>query len=77
MSSEEERGSRYGQLWARDELILAFDFYCRIPFQQTKASNPKVQELAAILGRTRLPWLASLEISVLLILNFNAKVSLV
>lgn len=35
-----------------EELILAFDLYCRIPFQQTKASNPKVQELAALIGRT-------------------------
>ncbi len=46
------RSSRYGQLWTRDELILAFDLYCRIPFQQTKAANPRVQELAYILGRT-------------------------
>ncbi len=52
MPSDKERRSRYGQLWARDELILAFDLYCRIPFQKTKASNPKVQELAALLGRT-------------------------
>ncbi|MDY6908911.1 MAG: HNH endonuclease family protein [Thermodesulfobacteriota bacterium] len=52
MSSVEERGSRYGQTWTREELILAFDLYCRIPFQQTKASNPKVQELAALIGRT-------------------------
>jgi putative restriction endonuclease len=44
--------NRYGQPWKRDDLILAFDLYCRIPFQQTKASNPKVRELAVLIGRT-------------------------
>lgn len=44
--------NRYGEPWKRDELILAFDLYCRIPFQQTKASNPKVRELAVLIGRT-------------------------
>ena len=31
---------------------MAFELYCRIPFQKTKANNPSVKELAAILGRT-------------------------
>ncbi|HOE09959.1 MAG TPA: HNH endonuclease [bacterium] len=44
--------SRYGEKWSREELILAFDLYCRIPFQQTKTTNPKVQYLAHFLGRT-------------------------
>lgn len=44
--------SRYGTLWSRDESILAFDLYCRIPFQKTKSSNPAVKELAKLLGRT-------------------------
>ena len=44
--------SRYGQLWTRDELILAFHLYCRIPFQKTKASTPEVQELAGLLQRS-------------------------
>lgn len=43
---------RYGDPWTREELILTFDLYCRIPFQKTKASNPEVQRLAALLGRT-------------------------
>jgi HNH endonuclease len=43
---------RYGVPWNREELILAFELYCRIPFQQTKANNPAVKELAALLGRT-------------------------
>jgi len=44
--------SRYGALWSRDESILAFELYCRIPFQKTKANNPAVRELASVLGRT-------------------------
>lgn len=43
---------RYGTPWSREELILAFELYCRIPFQKTKANNPEVQEIAEILGRT-------------------------
>lgn len=42
----------YGTLWTREESILAFELYCRIPFQRTKANNPAVQDLARILGRT-------------------------
>lgn len=44
--------TRYGDPWTRKELILAFDLYCRIPFNKTKTSNPEVQKLAALLGRT-------------------------
>lgn len=44
--------SKYGQLWTREESILAFFLYCQIPFQKTKANNPAVRELAAILNRT-------------------------
>ena len=43
---------RYGVAWSREELVLAFELYCRIPFQKTKTSNPEVQELAKLLGRT-------------------------
>lgn len=48
----ESNDSRYGALWTREESILAFELYCRIPFQRTKANNPAVQELARLLGRT-------------------------
>lgn len=44
--------SRYGTTWNREELILAFELYCRIPFQKTKANNPEVIDLARIIGRT-------------------------
>lgn len=41
-----------GSLWTREQIILAFDLYCRIPFRQTKASNPLVRRLAALIGKT-------------------------
>jgi putative restriction endonuclease len=44
--------SRYGRLWSREESVLAFELYCRIPFQKTKANNPAVRHLAGMLGRT-------------------------
>jgi putative restriction endonuclease len=43
---------KYGALWTREELILAFDLYCRIPFKKTKANNPGVIELAHVLKRS-------------------------
>ncbi|HRQ73974.1 MAG TPA: HNH endonuclease [Phycisphaerales bacterium] len=46
------RPANDGQLWTRNELILAFELYCRIPFQRTKATDARVKELAALLRRT-------------------------
>ena len=46
------RPSNYGVLWSRDELVLAFDLYCRIPFKKTKANNPEVIALAKLLDRS-------------------------
>ncbi len=46
------RPSNDGQPWTRDELILAFELYCRIPFQRTKATDSRVKELATLLHRT-------------------------
>jgi hypothetical protein len=40
---------KYGELWTRQELILAFDLYCRIPFKKTKTNNPEVIGLAKLL----------------------------
>lgn len=39
-------------LWTRDELIIAFNLYCKIPFGQIDARNPVVIALAEVLGRT-------------------------
>jgi putative restriction endonuclease len=46
------RPANDGQPWKREELILAFELYCRIPFQRTKATDSRVKELAALLHRT-------------------------
>jgi putative restriction endonuclease len=46
------RPANDGQPWTREQLILAFELYCRIPFQHTKANNSRVKELAGLLGRT-------------------------
>jgi len=38
--------------WTREELILAFNLYCKIPFGTFHIRNPKIISLAKILGRT-------------------------
>ena len=43
---------RRGLAWTREEHILAFNLYCKIPFGGIHISNPKIIELARILGRS-------------------------
>ncbi|MCK6568754.1 MAG: restriction endonuclease [Chloroflexi bacterium] len=38
--------------WTREELILAFNLYCKIPFGTIHIRNPQVISLAKILNRT-------------------------
>ncbi len=38
--------------WTRDELIVAFNLYCRIPFGRIHNRNPEIVALAKALGRT-------------------------
>ena len=38
--------------WTRDELIVAFNLYCKIPFGRIHIRNPLVIELARAIGRT-------------------------
>lgn len=38
--------------WTRDELIIAFNLYCKIPFSKINYRLPQVQEVAALIGRT-------------------------
>lgn len=38
--------------WTREETILAFDLYCKIPFSKISKANEKIIELAQIIGRT-------------------------
>lgn len=38
--------------WTRDQLLVVFNLYCRIPFSKTKANNPLVIEVARQIGRS-------------------------
>jgi putative restriction endonuclease len=38
--------------WTRDELIVAFNLYCQLPFGQLHRQSPKVIELAKLIGRS-------------------------
>ncbi|MCU1296533.1 MAG: restriction endonuclease [Acidobacteriaceae bacterium] len=38
--------------WTREELIVAFNLYCKIPFGRIHIRNPQVIELARLIGRT-------------------------
>ncbi|MBI2925427.1 MAG: HNH endonuclease [Verrucomicrobia bacterium] len=41
-----------GRSWARDELIVAMNLYCKLPFGQLHHRNPVIIALAEKLGRT-------------------------
>lgn len=43
---------KYGEKWNREETILAYELYCRIPFRLTKRTTPAVIELASLIART-------------------------
>jgi putative restriction endonuclease len=38
--------------WTREELIVTFNLYCKIPFGRIHLRNPQVIELARMIGRT-------------------------
>jgi putative restriction endonuclease len=40
------------KLWSKDELIIAFNLYCKIPFSKLVSTNPQIIELSKILNRT-------------------------
>lgn len=44
--------AKYGQKWSVDETVVAFFYYCQIPFGRITKSNPEVIRIAALLGRT-------------------------
>jgi putative restriction endonuclease len=44
--------ARSGTNWSREEHILAFNLYCQIPFGTIHMRNPKIIELAKLLGRS-------------------------
>jgi len=43
---------RHGAAWTREEHILAFRLYCRMPFGRLHHRAPEIMELARMLGRT-------------------------
>jgi len=44
--------SRENENWNREEHVLAFNLYWQIPFGKMDMRNPKIQELAKLLGRS-------------------------
>jgi putative restriction endonuclease len=40
------------KLWTREELILAINLYCKLPFGRLHSRNPDVIHLSELLGRT-------------------------
>lgn len=38
--------------WTRDEEIIVFNLYCKIPFQQSSKNHPDVIKIANLIGRT-------------------------
>lgn len=43
---------KYRTKWTREETILAFDLYCKVPFSKISKSNKDIIELANLIGRT-------------------------
>lgn len=39
-------------LWTREELILAINLYCKLPFGKMHKTNPDIVDLAKLIGRT-------------------------
>ena len=44
--------NRHGMKWSDDETILAFYYYCQIPFGKLHQANPEIIRIASLLGRT-------------------------
>ena len=38
--------------WTREQLLVAFDLYCRLPFGRLHGRNPEIVEVANAIGRT-------------------------
>lgn len=41
-----------GKPWTYDELLIAMNLYCKLPFGQLRHGNPLIVEVARKLGRT-------------------------
>ncbi len=40
------------QRWTRDQTIVAFNLYCKIPFNKVTSRHPEIQRIAKIIGRS-------------------------
>ena len=40
------------RLWTREEEIIVFNLYCKIPFKTSSKSRPDVIRIARIIGRS-------------------------
>lgn len=38
--------------WTREEIIVALNLYCKIPFKDSRATHPLVKQYAELIGRT-------------------------
>ena len=38
--------------WTREEIIVAINLYCKIPFKESRASHPLVKQYAELIGRS-------------------------
>lgn len=38
--------------WSRNQLLIAFNLYCQMPFGKMDSRNPEVIKYAGIIGRT-------------------------
>src|SRR5579872_4133938 len=39
-------------VWTREQTIIAFNLYCKIPFSKATATNPAIIETAHVIGRS-------------------------
>lgn len=40
------------QRWSREQTIVAFNLYCKIPFNRVTSRHPEIQRIAKIIGRS-------------------------
>ena len=38
--------------WTREETIIAFNVYCKIPFKDSNKNHPMIKKYAKIIGRS-------------------------
>lgn len=47
-----DTNTKYRKKWSEDETILAFYYYCQIPFGKIDHRNPQIIQIAELIGRT-------------------------